>query len=89
MVTEVLVRVINSAALYGDVTRAVQERTTMLMVACNILYDRVPKSPAELRAERIVRMQMLSSAEFERDWYCVRERNNLIVDWLYIHVFMM
>jgi len=31
-----------------------------------MFYDRVSKSPAEMRAERIDRMQMLSSSEFER-----------------------
>jgi hypothetical protein len=66
LATDILVRVIYPASLYSDVARAVQERTTMLMVAGNMLYDRVSKSPAELRADRIDRMPMLSSAEFER-----------------------
>ena len=60
-----------SCLTYGDVARAVQERTTVLIVAGNMFYDRVSKSPAEMRAERIDRMQMLSSAEFERFfWKC-------------------
>lgn len=66
LATDTLVRVFYSASLYSDVARAVQERTTMLMVAGNLLYDRASKSPSELRAERIDRMSMLSTAEFER-----------------------
>ena len=64
--TDVLVRVLYSAALYADVAQAVQERTTMLMVAGDLQYDRVSKIPVELKAERIDRMSMLSGAEFER-----------------------
>ncbi|HWA30037.1 MAG TPA: hypothetical protein VG867_03010 [Rhizomicrobium sp.] len=64
--TDILVRVLYTASLYADVARAVQERTTMLMVAGDMQYDRVSKSPTELRADRIERMPMLSSAEFER-----------------------
>ena len=43
--TDALVRVVYGAGLYDDVARAVQERTTMLMVAGDMQYDRISKSP--------------------------------------------
>lgn len=63
--TDALVRVCYHPALYSDVAKAVQERTTMLMVSGNMLFDRVTRLAVELRADRIELMKMLSTAEFE------------------------
>jgi hypothetical protein len=64
--TDALIRVFYTSSLYPDVARAVQERTTMLIVSGNMMYDRASKSPTELRADRIDRIPILSTAEFER-----------------------
>lgn len=63
--TDALVRVYYSVALYADVAKAVQQRTTMLMVSGNMLFDRATRVATELRADRIDLMRMLSTAEFE------------------------
>ncbi len=63
--TDVLVRVHYPPSLYADVAKAVQERTTMLMVSGNMLFDRATRQATELRADRIELMKMLSTAEFE------------------------
>lgn len=63
--TDALVRVYYHPALYSDVAKAVQERTTMLMVSGNMLFDRATRMATELRADRIELMKMLSTAEFE------------------------
>lgn len=61
-----LVRVLYPASLYPDVARAVQERTTVLIVTGDILFNRATRQPIEMRADRIERQRMLSAAEFER-----------------------
>jgi len=63
--TDTLVRVYYNSALYPDVAKAVQERTTMMMVSGNMLFDRATRLATELRADRIELMKMLSTAEFE------------------------
>jgi hypothetical protein len=63
--TDALVRVHYHPALYPDVAKAVQERTTMLMVSGNTLFDRATRLATELKADRIELMKMLSTAEFE------------------------
>jgi len=63
--TDTLVRVLYPAALYADVARAVQERTTMLIVAGDMHLDRATRLVLEIRADRIQRQSMMSTAEFE------------------------
>lgn len=63
--TDALVRVVYPATLYSEVAKAVQERTTMLIVGGNMLFDRATRSAVEVRADRIQRQPMLSTAEFE------------------------
>jgi len=63
--TDALVKVLYPAAMYSSVAKAVQERTTILMVSGNLLFDRATKSAVEVRADRIQPMRMLSSEEFE------------------------
>jgi hypothetical protein len=65
LATNATVRVYYPSSLYADVAKAVQERTTMLMVSGNMLFDRATRTAVELRAERIELMKMLSTAEFE------------------------
>lgn len=65
LATDALVRVIYPASLYTEVAKAVQERTTMLIVGGNMLFDRSTRSVIEVRADRIQRQPMLSTAEFE------------------------
>lgn len=64
--TDALVRVTYPATLYSRVAQAVQERTTMLIVSGDIVYNRVTRQPIEMRADRIQPQGMLSAAEFER-----------------------
>jgi hypothetical protein len=63
--TDALVRVYYTPALYSNVAKAVQERTTMLLVSGNMLFDRATRLATELRADRIELIRMLSTAEFE------------------------
>lgn len=63
--TDSLIKVIYPMKLYSDVATAVQERTTMLIVSGNMLFDRATKAALELRADRIDKIKMLSTAEFE------------------------
>ena len=63
--TDALVRVFYHSSLYPEVAKAVQQRTTMLMVSGNMLFDRASRLAIELRADRIELMKMLSTAEFE------------------------
>jgi hypothetical protein len=65
LATDALVRVYYQSSLYPDVAKAVQERTTMLMVSGNMLFDRATRQATELHADRIELMKMLSTAEFE------------------------
>jgi hypothetical protein len=63
--TDSFVKVFYPPSLYTDVARAVQERTTVLMVSGNMLFDRATRAATEMRADRIELMKMLSTAEFE------------------------
>lgn len=64
--TDSLIKVTYASARYADVAKAIQERTTMLMVSGNMMFDRATRSVLELHAESIERMKMLSGAEFEQ-----------------------
>jgi hypothetical protein len=63
--TDALIRVHYPASLYREVAEAVKERTTMLIVSGNMMFDRATRQATELRAERIQKARMLSTAEFE------------------------
>jgi hypothetical protein len=63
--TDALIKVLYPPTLYNDVADAVKERTTMLMVSGDMLFDRATRQATELRAERIQKVRMLSTAEFE------------------------
>ena len=63
--TDGFVKVFYAPPLYGEVARAVQERSTVLIVTGDMLFDRATRAATELRAEKIDRVGMLSSAEFE------------------------
>jgi hypothetical protein len=63
--TDCFVKVFYAPPLYADVARAVQERSTVLIVTGDMLFDRATRTATELRAERIDRVGMLSGAEFE------------------------
>jgi len=65
LATDAFIKVVYSSALYADVAKAVQERTTMLMVSGHMLFDRSTRLAIELRADRIDPIKMLSTAEFE------------------------
>jgi hypothetical protein len=82
LATESLIRVFYPASLYNSVAEAVRERTTMLMVSGNMLFDRATRQAIELRAERIDKVRMLSTAEFESffgsapDFYSLVDESN-------------
>ena len=63
--TDAIVKVIYSATLYADVAKAVQERATVLIVSGDMYFDRATRTASELRADKIERVGMLSTAEFE------------------------
>jgi hypothetical protein len=64
--TDALVRVHYPATLYAQVAKAVEERTTMLIVTGDMMLDKATRLPIEMSAQRIERVGMLSAAEFER-----------------------
>ncbi len=66
MGTDALVRVRYPATLYSDVAKAVQERTTTLIVSGDMTFDRTTRLPLEVKAERIERIGMLAASEFEK-----------------------
>ncbi len=59
------VKVFYPSSMYEQVARAVQERTTTLMVSGLLSYDRVTRKATELKAERIEKMDMMSPQEFD------------------------
>ncbi len=63
--TEALVRVRYGPSLYSHVARAVQERSTMLMVEGDMSLDRATRQAVEMKAQRIERVGILSPSEFE------------------------
>jgi hypothetical protein len=65
LATDALVSCYYPGRLYGDVARALQERTNVLHVAGEMTYDRVKRSISELKVERIETARILSPAEFE------------------------
>lgn len=65
LATDALIRVHYGAALYADVARAVQERSTMLIVSGDMLLDRATRTATEMKADKIERIGMLSASEFE------------------------
>lgn len=65
LATDALIRVLYPPTMYQAVADAVRERTTMLMVSGNMLFDRATRQATELRADRIQKIRMLSTAEFE------------------------
>lgn len=65
LATEANVRVYYPGRLYSQVADAVRERNTIIMVCGNMLYDRASHNAVEMRAEKIEKMPVLSSAEFE------------------------
>ena len=65
LATDALVRVFYPQSLYHEVGKAVQERSTMLIVSGDMKLDRSTRQPIEMTAERIERIGILSAAEFE------------------------
>lgn len=65
LATDDLVKVYYDNSLYDQVARAVQERSSTLIVAGAMRFDKVTKQAIELRAERIETMSMMTPAEFE------------------------
>jgi hypothetical protein len=63
--SDALVRVRYPGTLYAAVAKAVQERSTMLIVTGDMSLDRATRTPVEMRAERIEPIGILSAAEFE------------------------
>ncbi len=63
--TDVLIKILYPPTLYSSVADAVKERTTILMVSGDMLFDRATRQAVELRAEQIRKVRMLSSSEFE------------------------
>ncbi len=66
LATAALVRCPYPTRLYSDVIDALRERTTVIHVAGDTIYDRATRGIVELRVERIKRAGMLSSEEFEQ-----------------------
>lgn len=66
LATDALVSCYYPMRLYSDVAGALQERTTVLHVAGDTVFDRATRAIVELRVDRIDKARMLSSEEFEQ-----------------------
>ena len=65
LATRALIKVFYAPKFYGEVARAVQERSTMLIVAGAMQMDRLTKQIVELRADKIEQTGLLSAKDFE------------------------
>ena len=63
--TDNLIRIFYGNSLYTEVAKAVQERSTTLIVDGRITYDKVTRKAIDLRAERIKLMTLMTHSEFE------------------------
>ncbi|MFI5015266.1 MAG: hypothetical protein ACHQAY_23270 [Hyphomicrobiales bacterium] len=63
--TDALVRCFYIGTQYPLVAEVLQERTAIVNVAGDIVYDRVSRSATELKLERIEKARVLTPAEFE------------------------
>ena len=68
--TDDLIRVFYRESLYDAVARAVQERSTILIVDGMVKYDKVTRKALELQANRISPMSMMTSSEFDEVFGC-------------------
>lgn len=66
LASETLVNCYYPTRLYSDVVDALRERTTVLHVAGDTVFDRATRAIMELRVDRIDKARMLSNAEFEQ-----------------------
>lgn len=64
--TDALIRIVYPPTMYNSVAEAVRERTAVMDVSGDMLYDRATKQPVEMRADRIHKVRMMSTAEFEQ-----------------------
>jgi hypothetical protein len=64
--TDALVSCFYPIRLYGEVVDALRERTAVLHVAGDTVFDRATRAIVELRVDRIDRARMLSNEEFEQ-----------------------
>jgi hypothetical protein len=66
LATDSLVTCFYPMRLYADVIEALRERTTVLHVAGDTVFDRATRAIVELNVDRIERARMLASEEFEQ-----------------------
>jgi hypothetical protein len=66
LATDALISCYYPMRLYGDVVEALRERTTVLHVAGDTVFDRATRMIARLNVDRIAKSRMLSSEEFEQ-----------------------
>ena len=65
LATDALVKVYYDNSLYDRVAKAVQARTSTLIVAGAMVFDKVTRQATEMKAERIETMEMMNSMEFD------------------------
>lgn len=78
--TDDLIKVFYREHLYDAVARAVQERSTVLIVDGMAKYDKVTRKALELEASRIAPMEMMTPTEFEEVFGCAPEFQPSIVE---------
>ena len=66
LATDVLVNCYYPVRLYSDIVDALRERTTVLHVAGDTVFDRATRAIVKLNVDRIEKTRMLSSEEFEK-----------------------
>lgn len=73
LATDDLIKVFYFDRLYDAVARAVQERSTTLLVEGEVRYDKVTKRALELKADSIKSLDMMSPDEFGEVFGCAPE----------------
>jgi hypothetical protein len=66
LATSALVNCFYPMRLYGDIVDALRERTAVLHVAGDTIFDRATRALTELKVERIEKARMLSTEEFDQ-----------------------
>lgn len=65
LATDDLVKIYYQDSLYDRVAKAVQARSSTLIVAGAMVFDKVTRQATEMKAERIETMEMMTATEFD------------------------
>lgn len=78
--TDDLIKVFYAESLYESIARAVQERSTVLIVDGMAKYDKVTHKALELKASRITPMEMMTPKEFDEVFGCAPQFQSSLIE---------